>query len=194
MAEDLIGPGYQCVVIGGSAGSIKVLIDALPAITPHLRLAIVVVLHRKNAADNSLLVHLLRSKTLMLVKEIEEKEPICSGICYIAPPDYHVLVEKDRTFSLDASEKVNFSRPSIDVTFESAAVVYGASLACVLLSGANSDGAHGLIMAGAHNALIAIQDPATAEMPAMPRSAMNVVENYHILQPEQLAGFINNLA
>lgn len=131
------------LIIGGSAGSLDVLLKVLPFIRTDITFAIIIVLHRKPTADG-LLAGLLSSKTALLVKEVEEKENIVPGIVYIAPSDYHLLIEKDHTFSLDNSEKVNYSRPSIDVTFKSAAEVYKNNLVCFLLSGSNADGVDGL--------------------------------------------------
>jgi two-component system chemotaxis response regulator CheB len=193
MAQNNLTPSYRLLVIGGSAGSVRVLIDAIPFVRKNIDLAIILVLHRKNVTDNNLLVDLLTAKTPLPVKEVEEKDAITPGTFYIAPPDYHVLIENEHTISLDVSEKVNFSRPSIDVTFESAARVYGRSLACLLLSGANTDGAEGIKIAAAYGALTAIQDPETAEVPVMPRSAADIVKIDKVLKPSEIAAFINNL-
>ena len=139
MAEDGVVSKYQLLIIGGSAGSLKVLVGVLPLLKSMLNIALVIVLHRKNA-NEELLAEVLSAKTTLRVKEAEEKEEIVPGVIYLAPADYHLFIEKDHTFSLDASEKVNFSRPSIDVTIESAAYIYGEKLVCLLLSGANTDG------------------------------------------------------
>lgn len=194
MAQNYLTSLQRLLVIGGSAGSVKVLIDAMPHIDDNIGVAIILVLHRKNVSDNNLLVDLLSAKTSLRVKEVDEKEQILPGTFYIAPPDYHVLIEQDHTISLDVSEKVNFSRPSIDVTFESAARVYGTSLACLLLSGANTDGAEGMKTAAGYGALTAIQDPDTADVPVMPRSASDIMKIDFILKPLEIAAFINNLA
>lgn len=194
MAQNNLTSSRQLLVIGGSAGSVKVIIDAIPFIKKNLDVAIILVLHRKNVSDNNLLVDLLATKTSLPVKEVDEKEVIVPGIFYIAPPDYHVLIEKDHTMSLDVSEKVNFSRPSIDVTFESAALVYGSSLACLLLSGANTDGAEGMKTAAGYGALTAIQDPETADVPVMPRSVADIMKVDKVLRPSEMAAFINNLS
>ena len=126
----------------------------------------------------------------MVVKEVEEKESIIPGVIYIAPPDYHVLIEKDFTFSLDYSEKVNYSRPSIDITFESAADVYGDRLACLLLSGSNADGVMGMKTAKAIGGLTAVQDPATCEMPYMPQRALDEVEIDFVVNDGNIREFL----
>lgn len=162
------------LVIGGSAGSLEFLIRTLPLLWAGYGLAVVVVLHRKSNGDSTL-TDVLASRTCLVVKEIEEKEAILPGVIYIAPADYHVLIEQDFTFSLDYSEKVNYSRPSIDITFESAADVYGERLACLLLSGSNADGVEGMRVVKACGGLTAVQDPAKSEMPFMPRRALEEV-------------------
>lgn len=178
------------MVIGGSAGSLNVLIQILPLLDPDLLVAIVIVLHRKGSGDNTLPIF-LATRTSLKVKEAEEKEDIESGTIYIAPADYHLLMEQDGTFSLDDSEKVNYSRPSIDITFESAADVYGPKLAGILLSGANADGAAGLNVIKNSGGIVAVQDPACAEVAYMPQQAINICHVEHVLNVLQLAAFIN---
>ncbi|MBT1704774.1 chemotaxis protein CheB [Chryseosolibacter indicus] len=165
---------YELLVIGGSAGSLSVVLKILPHINRSLGLAIIIVFHRKNSEDTSL-IEVLSRRTDCYVKEAEDKDELQPGTIYLAPADYHVLIEKDRSITLDDSEKINHSRPSIDVTFESAAEVYNSSLACMLLSGANADGVEGLISARKRGALILVQDPATAEVPFMPKQALERV-------------------
>jgi len=130
----------------------------------------VLVFHRKSSEDTTL-IELLAHRTEFEVKEVDEKDPIRPNVIYVAPADYHVLIEKDHTLSLDVSEKVNFCRPSIDVTFESASDIYGKSLMCILLSGANADGVQGLKAARDKGGFIVVQDPASAEVSYMPQQA-----------------------
>lgn len=193
MEESVIGKQYKLLVIGGSAGSLKVLMEFLPGIRTDTSLAFIIVLHRKTTTDN-LLADLIASKTHLAVKEADEKEPIMPGTIYIAPPDYHLLIEKDHTISLDMSEKVNYSRPSIDVTFESAAYVYGDALICLLLSGANADGAMGMKTARQLGALTAIQSPESAEVATMPSTARDFLAAKKILAPADIASFINGVS
>ena len=183
----------RLLIIGGSAGSLEVLLHMLPDVQPAISFAILVVMHRGTESD-TLLPFLLSSKTSLPVKEAEEKEKIQPGTIYIAPADYHLLIEKDHTFSLDFSEKVNFSRPSIDVTFSVAAEAYGGELACLLLSGGNTDGTEGLIFVKESGGAVAVQDPASASMPFMPQSAISRLKPDHVLRPEEIASFINNLS
>jgi two-component system chemotaxis response regulator CheB len=183
----------DALVIGGSAGSLDVLIKVLPAISLNISFPIVIVVHRKQGSD-SLLTHLLASKTKLKVKEVEEKENVLPKTIYIAPSDYHLLIEHDRTFSLDYSEKVNYSRPAIDVTFQSAAEVYKDKLVCLLLSGSNADGVNGLIAAKAYGAEIAVQDPSTAQVEYMPSQAILKADVSFILKIDEMADYINSLS
>lgn len=182
---------YELLLIGGSAGSLDVLMQLLPALRPRLGLAIVVVLHRK--PGESMLAELLNGRMFVPVKEAEEKEPIETDNVYIAPADYHLLIEKDRTFSLDYSEKVHYSRPAIDVTFETAAEAYGSRVAALLLSGANSDGAEGLHKIKEAGGLTLVQDPSEASVSYMPQQAINYLEVDHIAGTPELAEIVNGL-
>lgn len=182
----------EALIIGGSAGSLDVLLKVLPELDAHLPFPIIMVLHRKSGKD-SMLTDLLANKTKMPVKELEEKEEIKPAIVYITPPNYHLLIENDKTFSLDASEKVNFSRPSIDVTFESAAEVYQDQLVCLLLSGSNNDGTYGLQKVKEHGGITLIQDPASAVVPHMPEYALKNAIIDKVLNIEEMAAYINQL-
>lgn len=183
---------FKTVIIGGSAGSLTVLFDVLPALDPHLKTSIILVLHRKNSGDSSL-SELLSSKTVLPLKEIDDKDPVLSGNIYLAPADYHVLIEKNYFFSLDVSEKINFSRPSLDVTFESAADAFGTSLTAILLSGSNNDGTAGLKAVQEAGGMIIVQKPETANMAYMPKHAINNLSVDHILDPKEISKFINSL-
>lgn len=193
MEENLLKPARRLLVIGGSAGSLEVLFKLLPLLRPDLPFAVVLVLHRRNSSDSSL-SDLLGSKTLNPTREVEDKEPVVPGTIYLAPADYHLLIEKNLTFSLDYSEKVNFSRPCIDVTFESASEVYAADLVAILLSGANEDGTDGLRTVKKAGGTAIVQDPETAQMPFMPQHAMSEVPVDHVFSILQMADFINGLA
>ncbi len=182
----------KMLVIGGSAGSLDVLMDVLPKLRKDIDFPIVIILHRKKDSE-SLLADLLSSRSPLPVNEIEDKQPILPGVIYLAPPDYHVLIEKNDTFSLDVSEKVNFSRPSIDVSFESAADAYPNSIAGLLLSGANADGTEGLKCIKEKNGLVIVQQPGTADVAYMPQQAINEIKVDAILNKEEIASYINNL-
>lgn len=183
---------FKALIIGGSAGSLDVLLKVLPRIDRAISFPIVIVIHRKKGTD-SLLADLLSTKTILNVKEAEEKEGLLAGTIYIVPSDYHLLIEKDFTISLDSSEKVNYSRPSIDVTFHSAAEVYGEKLACILLSGSNSDGVNGLMSVKRFGGETAVQDPSSAQVDYMPKQAILKAEIDHVLKIEEMANYINLL-
>lgn len=183
----------QALIIGGSAGSLDVLLKVLPALKSEIDFPIIIVVHRKQGMD-SLLTDLLANRTSLKVKEADEKEQILSGTVYIAPSDYHLLIEKDFTFSLDYSEKVNYSRPAIDVTFQSAAEVYGTGLVCLLLSGSNADGTNGLITVSQFGGVILVQEPSSAQVSYMPDQAIARVNVKTILKIEEMADYINSIS
>lgn len=192
MAENSIRQAIQLIAIGGSAGSLDVILKLIPALNPRLPAAIIIVTHRK-ASSEEILVDLLNAKSTWPVREAEEKDTITPNTIYIAPTDYHLLIEQDRSFSLDVSEKVNYSRPSIDITFESAADVYGPAVLGMLLSGANADGVEGLQRIKARGGLCLVQDPDTADVGYMPRQAVEQVKVDKVLPADQLASYINSL-
>lgn len=127
----------------------------------------------------------------MLFKEITDKERIRPNTVYVAPANYHTLIEKDRCFGLDVSESVWYSKPSIDVTFESAAEVYKDRCAAILFSGANQDGAEGLLKLREAGALTIAQNPADAEMPQMPEAAININAAQYILNTSEILELID---
>ncbi|MCF2497525.1 chemotaxis protein CheB [Dyadobacter chenhuakuii] len=192
MEESDVKKPVKALLIGGSAGSLQVLFHLLPLLNKTLPFAIIVVLHRRHSADSSL-SELLSTKTALPTHEVDDKDVILPGHIYLAPADYHLLIEKGETFSLDYSEKVNFSRPSIDVTFESAAEVYGSSLAALLLSGANEDGTKGLLAVKKTGGITLVQNPETAQMPYMPNYALAHAVIDHVCDIAQMAHFINTL-
>ncbi|MRX47176.1 chemotaxis protein CheB [Pedobacter puniceum] len=179
-------------IIGGSAGSLKVLLEVLPQLHHHLKFPIIIVLHRKGYADSQL-SFLLSTKTNLKVVEPDDKDILEPGYIYIAPPDYHLLIESDKTISLDFSEKLNFSRPSIDVTFSSAAKVFKENTFAILLSGANADGVAGLNHVKANNGTTLVQNPVTAEVNYMPLQAITQSKIDFVLNPDEIAAFINKL-
>jgi len=182
----------KLIIIAGSAGSLQVILDIISTIGRDLPLSVVIVIHRTVVFESGL-EDLLSGRTRATIREVEEKDPIQPGTIYLAPADYHLLVEEDHTFSLDYSEKVNFSRPSIDVTFRSAADVYGEKLVCVLLSGGNADGAEGLSYVKEKGGVVVAQDPATAEVPYMPQHAITRMTIDFIVPAEEMPAFIKGL-
>lgn len=134
---------YDAVVIGVSAGGFKALEQILPRLDGEIPVPLLVVQHVSPDSDNYMPRH-FASRCVVKVKEAEDKEKPARGTVYFAPPNYHLMVEFDRTLALSADEKVNFSRPSVDVLFETAADAYGEKLVGIVLTGANADGAAGL--------------------------------------------------
>lgn len=191
MEEGKIKAG-RVVIIGGSAGSLDVLLKILPGLTAIPSLALVIVLHRKSGEDATL-EELIAVKTDIPVTEVEDKVLLEQGCIYIAPADYHLLFEKNGELSLDISEKVQYSRPSIDVSFESAADAYGPNVTAILLSGANADGTGGLKAVKQAGGTTVVQKPETAEVPYMPANAIEHLAPAHILDPAGILAFIRNL-
>lgn len=183
----------RVVLIGGSAGGLQAILTLLPGLSARLNAAVIIVLHRQSSSD-SVLAELLAVKTSLPVREAEEKELLLPGTIYIAPGDYHLLIETDHTLSLDYSEKVNFSRPSIDVTFTSAVEVFGPQTMAVLLSGANDDGVEGLADVHEAGGITIVQDPDTAIVDFMPRHAIQAVPVDYVLAAADMAPFINSFA
>ncbi|EOR96056.1 CheB methylesterase [Arcticibacter svalbardensis MN12-7] len=193
MEKDSLKGKIDLLLIAGSAGSLDVLLKVLPAIKYNLSFPIIIVLHRKASYDSSL-INLFNSKATLPVVEAEEKDSLQNGKIYVAPSDYHLLVETDHSVSLDYSEKIQYSRPCIDVTFETAAEVYKTRIAAILLSGANSDGAAGLKSIKNHGGITAVQNPQYAEVSYMPQKAIQIAPIDYILNIEEIANFINKLS
>jgi two-component system, chemotaxis family, protein-glutamate methylesterase/glutaminase len=171
---------FDAIVIGGSAGAMTALSTLLPCFPENYPLSVIVVLHLHPRQDRYFLEH-FNKLCILNVKEADEKENIQAGYVYFAPPNYHLLIENNRTFSLSTDEKVNYSRPSIDVLFESAANVYGPRLAAILLTGANNDGAEGLRIIKEKGGLVIVQDPQSAESSYMPAAALQVMQPDFVL-------------
>jgi two-component system chemotaxis response regulator CheB len=157
------------VVVGTSAGGLRALETVLGRLPAAFSIPIVAVQHRSRESDA--FARVMGSLVALPVHEAEDKDPIAAPGVYLAPPDYHLLLEPGR-FALSIDEPVSFSRPSIDVLFESAADAYGSTVLAILLTGANHDGARGLVRIRAAGGVAIVQDPATAESPEMPAAAI----------------------
>jgi two-component system chemotaxis response regulator CheB len=162
---------FKAIVIGASAGGLAALSFILEKLPGTFSLPLIVVQHRVKD-QNYLLEEVLQSKCAIKIKQADEKEKIEPGTVYIAPADYHLLLEQDHTFSLSSDQPVHYSRPSIDVLFESAASAYGKELVGVVLTGANSDGAMGAVAIRQAGGLTIAQSPDEARFPYMPTSAI----------------------
>ena len=181
----------KVLVIGGSAGSLEAILKFLPHIT-FVPFPIVIIVHRKGG-DDRMLEDLLTSKCILQVDDFEDKTILAPNRIFIAPSDYHLLFEKNGMLSIDLSPKVNFSRPSIDVTFESAAEAYGAAVAGLLLSGANSDGTQGLKEIKKLGGITAIQDPSDSAIDIMPEHARVHAKPDEILKVSEIGEWIKAL-
>lgn len=183
---------YQAVVIGVSAGGLSALEQILPILPADFRLPIMIVQHISKDYPNYLVDH-FREKTKLPVTEAKDKEKINDGTVYFAPADYHLLLEPDKTFTLSVDEKVNFCRPAIDLLFESAAEVYFDKLIGVILTGANSDGANGLLAIKRLGGLTIVQSPETAEVDIMPKAAIANTDVDHIIAVNRIGHFLATL-
>lgn len=180
---------YNAIVIGTSAGGMAALARLLTPLPVDFSLPVIVVQHLHPTQD-VFMVDCFNKKCSLIVKEANEKEAIQPNNIYIAPPNYHLLIERDKTFSLSTDRKINYSRPSINVLFESAVDVYCPGLAGIILTGANDDGAMGLKMIKENRGLTIVQDPDTAECPLMPIAAIDMVKVDHILPLEEITGLL----
>lgn len=163
---------YSAVVIGVSAGGLNALSYLLPKIPEGYKIPIIIIQHR-NTDQRDLLEEILQEKCKIVLKQADEKEKVKSGIVYLGPPDYHLLIEKDESFSLSSDAKVKYSRPSIDVLFESASYVYQDKLLGIILTGANNDGTNGIMRISKNGGHTIAQNPQEAEFPFMPQAAIS---------------------
>ena len=179
-------PTIKAVVIGASAGALETITPLLASLPADYPLPIIIVIHLP-PDKNSIMARLLGEKSNITVKEAEDKEPILSSVAYLAPPNYHLQVEKDHSLSLSVEAPVHYSRPSIDILFETAADAYGDNLCGIVLTGANSDGAKGLkaIMEAGGQGFI--QDPKTAYAATMPRAAKKLCPKGIVMTMDDMA-------
>lgn len=182
----------KAVVIGASAGALEALSVILPAVPASFRLPILVVVHIP-PDKTSVLAELFAAKCGLKVVEAEDKLPLEAGTVYFAPPDYHLLVETGGSLALSSDEAVLFSRPSIDVLFETAADAYGPGLIGIILTGANEDGAWGLKAVYDAGGVAIVQDPKTAFQDAMPRAAIDALPSAHILSLVSIATYLQKV-
>ena len=176
---------YDIVVVGTSWGGLNALSTLVAGLPASFDVPMVIVQHRSRDLE-SLLAAFLQERTSLPVCEIDDKAPLVAGHIYLVPPDYHALLEEG-FFSLTTDAPVKFSRPSIDVTFLSAADSYGARTIGVVLTGANDDGAKGLRRIADRGGFAIVQDPASAESPIMPRAALRAVSEAHVVPLHEIA-------
>jgi two-component system, chemotaxis family, protein-glutamate methylesterase/glutaminase len=182
---------YSVVVVGCSWGGLSALRTIIDGLSPEYDLPTAVVQHRHRDSD-ALLARFLQDRTQLRVCEIEDKQPIEPGRIFIAPANYHMLVEQGH-FSLSLEAPVRYSRPSIDVSMMSAASSYGHQAVGVVLTGANADGSMGLRSIADAGGMAVVQDPATAEVAAMPESAIHAVPTARVFRLERIGAFLSEL-
>jgi two-component system, chemotaxis family, protein-glutamate methylesterase/glutaminase len=177
--------GIDAVAMGASAGGVEVLLALLSMIPADCRISFFIVMHIPRERP-SLLPELFGSRCALPVREAEDKEPVQPGTVYFAPPDYHMLIDRGPAVALSGDEPVHFSRPSIDVLFDSAADIYGERLMGVILTGANQDGAEGLAAIGRAGGRTVVQEPGSAAVAFLPKAALEAGPIDAVLSIEQL--------
>jgi two-component system, chemotaxis family, protein-glutamate methylesterase/glutaminase len=181
----------EIIVIGGSAGSYNVVRNLLGSLPEGFRIPIVLCLHRlkaeKSGFDDS-----LNLVSRIPVIEPMDKQPVAEGYVYLGPANYHLLIEKNRTFALSIGAEENYSRPAIDCTFDTAADAFGKRLIVILLSGANVDGAQGIRNAFLKGALTIVQDPEEALFKIMPEAALKLFTPHKILTSSEIINLLKN--
>jgi two-component system chemotaxis response regulator CheB len=183
----------DAIVVGASAGGVDALSLLFPALPVGLAAPVFVVLHLPRERP-SLLVEIFQPKCALPIREAEDKEPVEAGTIYFAPPDYHLLIDEGPQIALSADAPVQFSRPSVDVLFESAADCYGARLLAVVLTGANEDGAAGVAAVQRAGGITLVQCPDSAQSPSMPEAAIRRVAPTYVLPLDAMVALLRTLA
>jgi two-component system chemotaxis response regulator CheB len=185
-------PRTLAVAIGASSGALDALSAILPPLPADYPLPIFIVVHLPPEKD-SFLASVLGAKCRMNVREAQDKEAIAPGTIYLAPPDYHLLVEQDGMLSLSGEEEVHFSRPSIDVLFETAADAYGSQLLGIVLTGANDDGAGGLRAVVDAGGAAIVQHPSLAFSSSMPQAALDACPEARSMNLDGIAAYLASI-
>jgi two-component system, chemotaxis family, protein-glutamate methylesterase/glutaminase len=188
----MTGSQAEAVVIGASAGALEALSVILPALPAGFGLPLIVVVHVP-PDKRSMLAELFQAKCRIPVREAEDKEPISRGNVYFAPPDYHLLIEAEKSLSLSSDEPVLFSRPSIDVLFESAADAYGSALIAIILTGANQDGAKGMKAVAETGGVALVQNPDGAFASAMPEAAIEMCPSARVMSLDAITAYLQEV-
>lgn len=183
----------DAIVVGASAGGVEALSALLPALPAGLAAPVFVVLHLPRERP-SLLVEIFQPKCALPIHEAEDKEPVEAGTVYFAPPDYHLLVDDGPRIALSTDAAVHYSRPSIDVLFESAADRFGARLLAIVLTGANEDGAAGAAAVRRAGGITLVQQPDGAQSPLMPQAALRLADPTYVLALPAMAALLGTLA
>jgi two-component system chemotaxis response regulator CheB len=183
---------YEAIVIGSSAGGLKALKIIFDNLNQSFTTPIIIAQHTSSRSE-SYLATFLNQDSHLTIKEAESGEKILRSHVYIAPPNFHLLVEEDFTMNLTVDEKVNYSRPSIDILFETAALAYKNQLIGIILTGANNDGAFGIKQINSFGGLTIAQSPESAEVPIMPQAAINTGCIDKIITLEEIAELISSI-
>jgi two-component system chemotaxis response regulator CheB len=183
----------ELVVFGTSLGGLKALMTVLAALPPKLTVPVVIVQHRATDGDGHGLARLLQEHTPLTVQEAEDKMPLAAGTVYLAPADYHLLVEERGVLALSTDVPVRSARPSIDVLFETAAEAYGRGLLAVLLTGASADGAEGVTTVKARGGKVIVQDPSSAESSTMPAAGIAAAAVDYVLPLEHVGHYVRSM-
>lgn len=192
-ADTTLPKDCEAIVIGGSAGSTVVIEEILSGLPTDFPVPIFVVQHVHESDDGCFAEHLDRTCKLRVIVPCD-KQPIEASTVYVAPANYHMLLEREGTVALSVDRRVKWSRPSIDVLFESAARAYGKNLVAIILSGANDDGAEGMRMVKHYGGIAIVQSPESAESPVMPRAAVETSDTDYIKHPSDIAKLLKQLA
>jgi two-component system chemotaxis response regulator CheB len=187
-----VSTAYEIAVVGTSWGGLSALRELVAALPLDLDLAVVLVQHRHKLSDH-VLPTLLQDRTELTVCEVEDKMPMEAGRIYVAPADYHLLVEPEY-FTLSVEEPIRYSRPSIDLTFSTTADTYGSRAIGAVLTGANADGAEGLRRLAARGGFPLVQEPASAESPTMPAAALKAVPTARVLTVDAIGKLIGEMS
>ncbi len=180
---------YEAIVIGVSAGGMDALRKIIPLLPSDFSASIIVVQHLHPQSDDFLAID-LDKKSRLTVKQADEKEKLMPGLVYFAPPNYHLLIENNKTFSLSICDMINYARPSIDILFETAAETFQEKLIGIVLTGANRDGCLGAKKIKECGGMVIVQDPNTAEVQLMPRSVIESVKVDYVLPLDNIAHFL----
>ena len=183
---------YDAVVIGASTGGIQALRVVLGALDPRIRVPVMLVQHTA-ADDGSALAEVLAMSSCLPIIEAESRQPVIAGCAYLASPGYHMLIERGPRIALSVDEKVCHVRPSADVLFTSASDIWRGGLIAVVLTGANDDGALGMVAVRSRRGLAIVQNPLEAEMPEMPSAALRQAGADHVLMVAEIAPLLNKL-
>lgn len=187
-----MAPQYKAIIVGGSAGSFQVITRIIAALPKDFPIPVFLCLHRLKHVRSGF-VEALSIKAGLPVREPEDKEPIKSGSIYLAPANYHMYIELGNKFALSTEEAVNHSRPSIDLSFFSAAYNYKRKLIGIILSGANKDGAQGIKKVKDNGGLTIVEDPKECQVPTMTNASIQSTNVDHIMKTDEIIRFLLKL-